>query len=375
MTSTYSSGGRLRKPGTGDLDGTWGPDAVNPNMEIVDRMVDGVGDIAITGTTHTLTTSDSPTLSNGAYRVLNVIPAGTPPSGTNTITLAPNTAPKLYGVKNGTAQSIVLTQGSGDSVTVASGRTDLVYATGTGSGASVSSVFDDISLSNPVITGGTATGLTSVNVSGTVTATTFSGGFSGGGGPLESGVIVIWAGSEASIPSGFVLCNGSNGTPDLRNRFVIGAGSTFAVGDTGGSNTISSLPAHTHDFSGTSVSAGGHSHTTNLGTEGNHTHSSTVSNTGAHTHSFSGTAGTTSAGGGGQATTGANTGATNNATSSSGAHSHAYSSNSQGSHNHNLSFTTAGAHTHTISGTTGSTGTATVDVRPPYYALCFIMKV
>jgi hypothetical protein len=373
MTSTYSSGGRLRKPGTGDLDGTWGPDAVNPNMEIVDRMVDGVGDIAITGTTHTLTTSDSPTLSNGAYRVLNVIPDGTPPSGTNTITLAPNTAPKLYGVKNGTAQSIVLTQGSGDSVTVASGRTDLVYATGTGSGASVSSVFDDIALSNPVITGGTATGLTSVNVSGTVTATTFSGGFSGGGGPLESGVIVIWAGSEASIPSGFVLCNGSNGTPDLRNRFVIGAGSTFAVGDTGGSNTISSLPAHTHSFSGTTVSGGGHSHTTNLGTEGNHTHNSTISNTGAHTHTTTSPTGRTAGGGSGATNSIANSSSA--ASGAGGTHSHSFSSNSGGSHNHTLTLTTAGAHTHTISGTTGSTGTATVDVRPPYYALCFIMKV
>lgn len=373
MTSTYTSGGRLRKPGTGDLDGTWGPDAVNPNMEIIDRMVDGVGDIEITGTTHTLTTSDSPSLSDGAYRVLNVIPDVTPPSGTNTITLSPNTAPKLYGIKNGTAQSIVLTQGSGDSVTVAAGKTDLIYADGSGAGASVSSVFEDLALSTPVITGGTATGLTSVTVSGTVTATEFVGGFSTGAGPLESGVIVIWAGSEASIPSGFVLCNGSNGTPDLRSRFVIGAGSTYSVGDTGGANTISSLPSHTHTFSGTTASDGSHTHATNLGTEGNHTHNSTVSNTGAHTHTTSGPTARTPGGSDGVGLTGANTGSANSG--AGGTHSHSYSSNSGGSHNHTLTLTTAGAHTHTISGTTGSAGSATVDVRPPYYALCFIMKV
>lgn len=369
MASTYTSGGRLRKPATGDLDGTWGPDAVNPNMEIIDRMADGVGDIAITGTTHTLTTSDSPTLSDGAYRVLNVIPDSTPPSGTNTVTISPNTTPKLYGVKNGTAQSVILSQGSGSSVTVAAGKTDLVYATGAGASADVVSAFIDIALSTPVITGGTATGLTSVSVSGTATATTFSGL-----GTLSSGMIVIWSGSEASIPSGFVLCNGSSGTPDLRNNFVIGAGSTYAVGDTGGSNTISTIPAHTHGFSGTSGSAGSHNHTTNLGTEGNHTHNSTVSNTGAHTHSLP------SMDGGRNTDAGAypaasNAISNNHTVTGAGSHSHSFSSNSDGSHNHSMTLDTAGAHTHTVSGTTGSTGSATVDVRPPYYALCFIMKV
>lgn len=369
MASTYTSGGKLRKPDTGDLDNVWGPDAVNPNMEIVDRMVDGVGDIAITGTTHTLTTSDSPTLSAGAHRVLNVIPDSTPPSGTNTITITPNTAPKLYGVKNGTAQSIILTQGSGATVTVAVGKTDLVYATGDGAGAAVSSVFKDIALSTPRITGGVASGLTSVSVSGTATAAAFSGI-----GPLSSGMIVIWSGSEASIPAGFVLCNGSNGTPDLRNDFVVGAGQTYAVGATGGSNTISTVPAHTHGFSGTSTSDGSHNHIATLGTEGNHTHTTSVSNTGAHTHTITTiSSGNDSAGT--NLTKGDITGQFLITSDPAGAHSHSYSSNSDGLHDHTLTVITAGDHTHDISGTTGSTGSVTVDVRPPYYALCFIMKV
>ena len=72
---------------------------------------------------------------------------------------------------------------------------------------------------------------------------------------IPSGCIVIWSGSVASIPSGWVLCNGSSGTPDLRNRFVVGAGSTYAVGDTGGSaNAI--VVAHTH-----SITDSGHTHT------------------------------------------------------------------------------------------------------------------
>lgn len=64
---------------------------------------------------------------------------------------------------------------------------------------------------------------------------------------VPSGCILLWSGSVASIPSGWVLCNGSSGTPDLRNRFVVGAGSTYAVGDTGGSaNAI--VVSHTHSI-------------------------------------------------------------------------------------------------------------------------------
>ena len=57
-----------------------------------------------------------------------------------------------------------------------------------------------------------------------------------GGGVIPPGGIIMWSGAEANIPTGWLLCNGSNGTPDLRNRFVVGAGtgSSYAVGATGG---------------------------------------------------------------------------------------------------------------------------------------------
>lgn len=58
---------------------------------------------------------------------------------------------------------------------------------------------------------------------------------------LPAGVIMLWSGSEASIPTGWVLCDGSNSTPDLRDKFIVGAGDTYDVDDTGGATT------HTHD--------------------------------------------------------------------------------------------------------------------------------
>ena len=50
-------------------------------------------------------------------------------------------------------------------------------------------------------------------------------------------MILMWSGSTASIPTGFALCNGTNSTPDLRNRFIVGAGDTFNPGNFGGNNT------------------------------------------------------------------------------------------------------------------------------------------
>jgi hypothetical protein len=75
---------------------------------------------------------------------------------------------------------------------------------------------------------------------------------------LPTGVIVMWSGSIASIPNGWYLCDGSNSTPDLRDRFIVGAGSTYAVGATGGSANAT-LVSHSHTAS-SSVSDPGHLH-------------------------------------------------------------------------------------------------------------------
>jgi hypothetical protein len=76
--------------------------------------------------------------------------------------------------------------------------------------------------------------------------------------PFTAGMIIIWSGSTGSIPAGWVLCNGSNGTPDLRDRFVIAAGSTYAVGATGGS-ADAIVVSHTHTATST-VTDPGHTH-------------------------------------------------------------------------------------------------------------------
>jgi hypothetical protein len=71
---------------------------------------------------------------------------------------------------------------------------------------------------------------------------------------LPTGVILMWSGSIVSIPTGWFLCNGANGTPDLRDRFIVGAGSTYSVAATGGSANAT-LVSHTH-----TVTDPGHTH-------------------------------------------------------------------------------------------------------------------
>ncbi len=130
--ATYTTNGGITKIATGDESGTWG-NTTNLNFDILDRLTNGVGAITLSGTTHTLTTSDG-ALSDGQYRVL--VLSGSP-SGTNTITVAPNDSQKFYVVKNNSGQSAIFSQGSGANVTVANGNTAFIYCDGAGSGAAV----------------------------------------------------------------------------------------------------------------------------------------------------------------------------------------------------------------------------------------------
>lgn len=81
---------------------------------------------------------------------------------------------------------------------------------------------------------------------------------------IPTGMISLWYGSIGSVPTGWYLCDGTNGTPDLRDRFVIAAGSSYAVGATGGTatNTLTTneLPAHSHTATFTGSALPTHSH-------------------------------------------------------------------------------------------------------------------
>lgn len=150
---------------------------------------------------------------------------------------------------------------------------------------------------------------------------------------VPKGAIIMWSGAIDQIPEGWALCNGNNGTPDLRDRFVVGAGSTYAKGATGGSTTTNIV--HTH-------------------TSGDHI--LTINEMPSHDH-------------GGSTGTYPLVRLGNKANSGSDEPVASYSN----THSHTIPLQGGGvAHNH---GNTGSGGSSTQDIMPPYFALAFIMKL
>jgi hypothetical protein len=158
MASTYTSNIGVEKIGAGEQAGTWGT-TTNNNLDILDRAINGVGAITLSGTSHTLTTSDG-TLSDGGFKVLVL---GGSPSGTNTITISPNDQDKVYIVQNGTSQTATFTQGSGGNVSVPAGSKKIIFADGAGSGAAVTDVTSALDVATLRL-GGTAVSSTATEL-------------------------------------------------------------------------------------------------------------------------------------------------------------------------------------------------------------------
>ena len=176
------------------------------------------------------------------------------------------------------------------------------------------------------------------------------------------GGIILWSGSVASIPANWALCDGTNATPNLVDRFVVGAGSTYAVDATGGAATVTlddtQIPAHSHTADGdlTAASAGAHTHTASTNTTGSHTHTQTVNGQDQDwgTGEYANVSGTKN-----------NTGTKTSPTSTLSA----------GNHSHTVTVNSAGDHTHDITGSTSSVGGGLAHENlPPYYALAYIMR-
>jgi len=152
MASTYTSNLGVEKIGAGEQAGTWGT-TTNNNLDIIDRAINGVGSITLSGTTHTLTTSDG-TLSPGGNKVLVLVGS---PSGTNTITIDPNDQDKMYFVHNNSGQTATFKQGdgTGGTVSIPTGSKKIIFADGAGSGAAVTDVTDALDVATLRL-GGTA---------------------------------------------------------------------------------------------------------------------------------------------------------------------------------------------------------------------------
>ena len=172
MPSTFTTNTGIEKPGNGEQSGSWGT-TVNTNMDILDRTVNGVVSLTLTGTSSTITTANGAT-SNGQYRVLLL---GGVLSATHTITVDPADAQKIYYVKNSTGQTVTFTQGSGAvTADVPNGGFGVIFADGSDECVNLT---DSSSISSLVL-GGTAVTTTGAELnvidgSTSATSTTVTG--------------------------------------------------------------------------------------------------------------------------------------------------------------------------------------------------------
>lgn len=187
----------------------------------------------------------------------------------------------------------------------------------------------------------------------------------------------MWSGSTNEIPQGWLLCDGTNGTPDLRDRFVLGTANDAEIGDTGGNNSITldvpQLPSHSHG--GVTDIDGSHNHTATTDLAGSHTHTGNTDVEEDHRHRIGlptfdteGIVGITDGD-----RTYANGVQFDAFSGLSGAHSHTITTNSSGNHVHTVTVGNAGLHDHSFN--TNNTGNgAPIDITNPFLKLAFIMK-
>lgn len=301
MTTTYSTDLRIALIGNGDQDGTWGT-TTNTNLgTLIEQAIAGVQAISISSANQALTALNGVT--DEARNAVIVLTS----SAAANVYVPP--VDKVYIAKNAGAYAITVycstvlgnTTPAGTGVTIPAGKSMLIYSDATNIAEGVDRVngnltvggtltvtgnitatanlsANNIAITNalPVTSGGTGvttstgSGNLVLSASPTFTGTPIAPTAAVGTNTTQiattafvqaafpSGGIIIWSGSAGAIPSGWYLCDGTNSTPDLRGRFIVGAAGSYAVGATGGS-ADAIVVSHTHTAT-SSVTDPGHYH-------------------------------------------------------------------------------------------------------------------
>ncbi|OZB02964.1 MAG: hypothetical protein B7X58_16055, partial [Marinobacter sp. 34-60-7] len=281
MPSSYSTSLRVELIGNGEQTGNWGT-TTNRNLgTLLEQGITGVETLDISAGSFTLAAlNGAADQARNAMLVLEGIPAGP-------VTLTVPNVQKLYRVRNNTAVKVTFATALGTGYECPANSLNLIecdgVGTGTVTGTSITDAMAAVLKADTLAASITAMGAAPINspvFTGTPTAPTPAQGTNNTQlattafvfqNSVPTGGIIMWSGAANAIPTGWRLCDGTNSTPNLTDRFVIGAGNSYAVGATGGSKDAV-VVSHAH--TGTT---GGHSN--------DHAHSGSTSTAGQHAHS------------------------------------------------------------------------------------------
>jgi hypothetical protein len=287
MPSSYSPDLRIELIANGEKSGTWGT-ITNDNLGvIIEDAISGLASVT------TISANQALTAQNGAVDQARCAALSLDTStGANFAVYVPPVT-KLYVVQNASSYTVTVyastvlgnTTAAGTGVAIPTGKSVLLRCDGTNVVEQFNHVVGNLSVGGALaVTGNaTVTGNTSITGTSTLSNALILGGGAGTAGQVVvsqgagtnpvwgnafvAGMIMMWSGTIATIPSGWLLCNGSSGTPDLRDRFIVGATSddagvaktniTGSLTQTGGS-ADAIVVSHTHTAT---VTDPGHFHT------------------------------------------------------------------------------------------------------------------
>jgi hypothetical protein len=355
MPSSYSPDLRIELIANGEKTGTWGT-ITNDNLGvIIEDAISGLASVSV------LSANQALTAQNGAVDQSRCAAISLTTTTTAPFNVYVPPVTKLYVIQNASAYTATIyastvlgnTTAAGSGTAIPAGRSVLVRCDGTNVFDQFNHVVNNMSFGGNISVAGDASVTGNVSITGTTTlvgaataptpsntddstkiaTTAFVRDI------IPSGLISMWSGTIATIPSGWLLCDGTNSTPDLRNRFIIGANAD----DAGVAKT---------NITGSPTQTGGSKDAIVV----SHTHTGTTASNGDHFHNYP--------------KGGASSGP-RNAVSIDTSTGEVY--NQSTDLNPSRGTDIKGAHTHTF--TTDATGSSGTNANlPPYFALAFIMK-
>ena len=352
MPSTYSPDLRIELIANGEQSGTWGSTTNNNLGALIEDAIAGAVTVSVT------TANQALTVLNGAVdQARNAAIVLTTTTAADFAVYVPPVT-KLYVISNTSAYTATIycstvagnTTAAGVGVAVPAGKSMILRSTGVNIVEQMNHVAGNLSVAGDQAVTGTqaVTGVATFTASPVIPTPVATDDSTKAASTafvrdiIPSGIITMWSGSIATIPGGWLLCDGASGTPDLRDRFIIGASAddagvaktniTGALTQTGGSKDAT-LASHTHTFSETSGAGGAHQHSLQLRTssadDGPDSPNAVRSDGGGTVRTMDG---------------------------------------------NNIALP-VGTHTHSVSGTTASAGDSATNANlVPYYALAYIMK-